>query len=295
MTVFDATPASSRRHVLAEGPVWDADRRRLLWVDIEEGSVFAGDLVGRTVEQTHQFDFDGMVGAVVPADDGSLLVAAQTGLVVIAPDGSRHEGPSITSSAGIRSNDGGCDPAGRFLIGTLHLDDREGEDTLQRLESDGGFTTIDDDLSISNGLAWSADGARFYSTDTLRGVIWVREYDVGTGACGPRHPFVTIDAGYPDGIAMDEHGSLWVAIWGAGEVRSFTPAGRHEHTVRVPVPHVSSVAFVGDDLDSLLITTSSRDLDSAARAAYPDAGRLFIAEVGTSGQPTTPWKSFDLD
>ena len=294
MTVFEAARASSNRHVLAEGPVWSTETSRLLWVDIEEGKVFVGRIAHGAVEQTHQFDFDGKVGAVVPGDDGSLLIAAQSKLVVIDADGSRRDGPVLVPDASIRSNDGGCDPAGRFLIGTLHMDDREGEDTLQRLEFDGSLTTIDTDLSISNGLAWSPDGTLMYSTDTLAGVIWVRDYDPATGDYGARREHVKIDAGFPDGIAMDARGHLWVAIWGESEVRSFTTNGEPEHVVRVPVPHVSSVAFVGDKLDALLITTASRDLDSTGLARFPDAGRLFLVDVGAVGTPTSPWKSSAL-
>jgi sugar lactone lactonase YvrE len=300
MTIFTATPASAARHVLAEGPVWVAATSRLLWVDVETGTVFAGRIVGdgdgdgQRIETTDQYDFDGMVGAVVDGDDGSLLVAASDRLVVIVPDGSRRDGPRLTEDTVFRANDGAVDPAGRFLIGTYHYDERHGEDTLRRLEFDGSMTVIDDDLSISNGLAWSPDGSRFYSADTARGVIWVRDYDVASGGYGPRSIHLTIDDGYPDGITIDSRGHLWIAIWGGFAVRSYAPDGTPGDTVEVAAPHVSSVCFVGDRLDRLLITTSSRDLDAAERERYPDAGRLFIADVGVAGLPTTPWRSSAL-
>jgi sugar lactone lactonase YvrE len=93
---------------------------------------------------------------------------------------------------------------------------------------------------------------------------------------------------------MDSRGHLWIAIWGGFEVRSFAPDGTPGDTVRLPVPDVSSVCFVGDDLDLLVITTSSRDLDAAGRARYPNAGRLFLADIGVTGHPTTPWNSAAL-
>jgi sugar lactone lactonase YvrE len=83
-------------------------------------------------------------------------------------------------------------------------------------------------------------------------------------------------------------------MWGDGEVRSFSPAGEPRDVVSIPAPHVSSVAFVGDDLDLLLVTTSYRDLDAQGRTLYPDAGRLFVADVRVTGHPTTLWDSSAL-
>ena len=99
----------------------------------------------------------------------------------------------------------------------------------------------------------------------------------------------------PDGLCVDSRGYLWVAIWGAGEVRSFSPDGDLVAVVKVAAPHTSSVAFVGDSLDTLLITTASRDLDDAQRRRYPDAGRLFLAHVGATGTPVSPWSESWLD
>ncbi|GAA3860591.1 hypothetical protein GCM10022381_01280 [Leifsonia kafniensis] len=295
MTEFRATPASHTSHVLAEGPVWNPATSSVLWVDVEEGSVFEGRIADGTVELTRQLDFDGRVGAAVPADDGSLLVAAHDRLVVVSSDGDRFDGPALIATGVLsRANDGACDPAGRFVVGTLALDEREGEEFLYRLEDDGSLVALDSDLTLSNGIAWSPGGTVLYSTDTIPGIIWARDYDVETGAVGARRQHLHIQDGFPDGICVDARGYLWVAIWGAGEVRSFSPAGIPSDTVRVAAPHVSSVAFVGDGLDRLLITTAARDLSAAERLVYPDAGRLFLADVQTTGTPTTPWAASAL-
>ena len=285
-------PASSRRHILAEGPVWVAATATILWIDVEAGSVFGGRLEADRVEESWKRDFDGRVGAVVPGVDGSVLVATSDRLVVVAPGGDRFDGPVVVPpGVHSRSNDGGCDPAGRFLVGTLALDGREGAECLYRVEDDGSLTTIDDDLTLSNGLGWSPDGRLFYSTDTEPGIIWVREYDVQTGSVGERRQHLRIDGGYPDGLCVDARGNLWVAVWGAGEVRSFDPDGQLVAVVAVPCPHPSSVAFVGENLDVLLITTASRDLSERELVHYPDAGRLFLARVGTTGTATSAWSA----
>jgi sugar lactone lactonase YvrE len=288
--VFAAKPASSRRHVLAEGPVWVAETAAILWIDVEAGNVFEGRLEGDRIEESCKLEFDGRVGAAVPGVGGSILVATSDQLVVVTPAGERRNGPVIVpAGTASRTNDGACDPAGRFLVGTLPLDDRERDETLFRVEDNGSLTPIDSDLSLSNGLGWSPDGRLFYSTDTVPGIIWVRDYDAASGEVGARHEHLRLDGYLPDGLCVDSRGNLWVAVWGSGEVRSFSPDGELVATVTVSCPHPSSVAFVGDGLDILLITTASRDLSEAELAQYPDAGRLFLAHVGATGTPTFPW------
>ena len=139
-------PATEESYALAEGPVWDAPRRRLLWVDILGGVVLEGAL-----------------------DDGKR-----------------------------RLNDGASDPAGRFLVGTLSLGGPSSRETLVRWDG-GRITTLDDDLTLSNGLAWPADGRSMYSVDTLRRTVYVRDYHPDDGAVGGRRVHLRLTDGYPDG------------------------------------------------------------------------------------------------
>ena len=285
MTRWSATVASADAFGLGEGPVWDPPRRRVLWVDINAGTVHEGRLDGDQVVQTRAQHFDRTVGAVVCSAAGDLLVAgAQT---LITPSGS---GPRIVpAGAHRRLNDGACDPAGAFLIGSMALDGGRGGDVLVRVERDGTVTVLDDDLALSNGLAWSPDGGLLYSIDSIPGVVWVRAYDAATGAVGPRREWLRITDGLPDGMCVDADGHLWIAIWGAGQVRRYTPDGRLAGIVDVPAPHTTSIAFVGTGLDLLLITTATFGLGTEQAAEFPDSGRLFLARVGVAGLPATPW------
>jgi len=285
-----ATPATSERFRLGEGPLWDAPRNRLLWVDIEGGAVLEGVLDGGAIAVTDRIPFDGMVGAVTVAGDGTLLVAAQEHLVVRHPDGRREDGPRVVPAGEPRRcNDGGTDPAGRFLVGTLSLEGPSEREVLVRLEHDGRLTVLDDDLALSNGLAWSADGRRMFSVDTLRRTVSVRDYDPGSGAVGPRRVHLRLEDGFPDGIAMDAADHLWVAVWGGGEVRRYAPDRTLVDRVATGAPHTSSVAFAGDDLRLLVITTATSELTGAQLRAHPDSGRMLTARVDVPGLPVTPW------
>ena len=278
---WTATVASDESFTLGEGPLWDAPRERLLWVDVDAGTVHEGRLDGDRVAVTGSQHRDRTVGAVVCSAAGELLVAgAQT--LLTSPE-------TRIVAARSRLNDGACDPAGNFLVGTLALGDTSGQELLVRQERDGSLTVLDDDLNLSNGLAWSPDGTLFYNIDSVPGIVWVRSYDAATGATGPRREWLRITDALPDGLCVDADGYLWIAIWGAGEVRRFTPDARPAGVVTVPAPHTTSVAFAGPGLDRLLITTATAMLGADQLAAYPMSGRLFLADVGVAGLPVTPW------
>ncbi|MGJ6967332.1 SMP-30/gluconolactonase/LRE family protein [Streptosporangium sp. G11] len=287
---FEARVASADTYLLGEGPVWDAARERLLWVDIDAGQVFEGRLVHDSVHVDRGHEFGETVGAVVCDRDGRLLVAGRRGLLTVEGGGERaHLVDLIPDGKNSRLNDGACDPAGRFLVGSLALDDRHDQECLYRYEEDGGTTTIDADLMLSNGLAWSPDLSTMYSVDSVPGTIWARTYDAATGAYGERRVLLEIADGTPDGLCVDVDGDLWLALWGAGQVRRYSPEGEHLATVEVAAPNVTSVAFVGPRLDTLLITSARVAMTPEETARHPDAGRLFLVDVGTRGLPTPYW------
>lgn len=284
MTEFRARRATTETFQLAEGPVWDGARHRLLWVDILAGLVLTGRLDDGLVTVTERRAFGEPVGAVLPADDGRLAVAGRERILFASPDGGVEPGPLVVPhGARSRTNDAAVDPAGRLLVGTHPLDDGDGPEALVQVDGPA-VRTLDDDLLLSNGLCWSPDGGTLYSVDTLTSTVWARDYDVATGATGPRRAHLS-PGGMPDGMCADAEGLLWIAFWGEGLVRRFDRAGAVVDTVAVDAPHTSSVAFAGDDLGTLVITTAREGLDGNALAAAPASGALFTADVGVSGLP----------
>jgi sugar lactone lactonase YvrE len=282
--------ATDEAFLLAEGPFWDAPRDRLLWVDIQQGLVVSGALRSDgTIWELGRTRFPGTVGAVAPSVAGDLLVAAADRILVHCADGTVRQGPIVIEQPeGRRLNDGKPDPAGHFLVGTLRLD---GASATEELVMIGGGTAIrvDSDLSLSNGLAWSADGTVFYSVDTQRRLIYQRPWRPGTGPTGPREVFVKLDDGYPDGICLDAQQHLWVTVWGLGQVHRYAPDGALKDVLPVPAAHTSSVAFAGPQLDTLVITTATQDLTAAQREQYPLSGRLFTVRVEVPGFPQPLW------
>lgn len=281
-------------HELAEGPFWDPVRARLLWVDIRRGRVYSADLSpDGFLEIRDEVALDETIGAVAASATGAWLIAGAERLYVRDAAGVVHPGPRVISGGGSRRlNDGKPDPLGRYLIGSLSLAGPSNQEELLQVGHDGSIKTIDDDLTLSNGLAWSADGSRLYSIDTERRTVFVRAYDVASGRVGPRSVHLLVDDGYPDGMCMDAEEHLWIAIWGLGRVHRYSPSGELVASIDVPAPHTSSVAFAGPDLDVLVITTATQDLDDEQLEQFPHSGRVFTVRPGVRGLPQPLWAGF---
>lgn len=281
--------AASNAYVHAEGPFWDSPRNQLLWVDILAGLVLVGELgADGTVTETSRVRFPHMVGAVASSAGGEWLVAGQDGMIIRSATGELSDGAALVpAGSGRRLNDGKPDPQGRYLVGTLPLVGSSATEELFLLE-DHAVRTIDDDLTLSNGLAWSADGSLMYSIDSETRTIFTRPW-AEAGPAGPRSVFVVLDDGYPDGMTIDADEHVWVAVWGRGELRRFAPSGRSVETVAVPAPHASSVTFAGPGLRTLVVTTSVKDLTADQLDRFPDSGRLFTLEPDVPGLPQPLW------
>lgn len=293
MAAVTALPVD--RHELAESPRWDAATGTISWVDIPAGRLtVARPLPDAQLDILRTLDLDEPIGCAFRLGDARYLLATGRRLGFTSALG------DVTTSRDLlpahqRFNDGVIDPAGRLIVGSTALDPagpHEGN-MLLRLEHDGAITTLDTDLGISNGLAFAPDGRTLYSVDSAAGAIFARDYDYETGAVGERRILVHIDdeGVEPDGLAVDCDGGIWVALWGGGALRRFTPNGARDREVEIGVPHVTAIAFIGSQLDDALVTTAMRDLDEDARARFPDAGRvMLVTGLGVTGLPSYRWR-----
>ncbi|HEU0206530.1 MAG TPA: SMP-30/gluconolactonase/LRE family protein [Pseudolysinimonas sp.] len=283
---------------LAEGPIWDPFRERLLWVDIRQGTVLVGRLLDDgtlTIEQ--RISTPATVGAVAVSAAGDWILAGQRELLTRTAAGALAAGPALLpADSGRRLNDGKVDPAGRFVVGTLMIDESPTtSEVLMLVQGDGSVDELDADLTLSNGMGWSPDGSLFYSVDSVRRVVNVRDYDAQAGTAGPRRVLITLEADrFPDGMCVDEEGFLWLAVWGGGQVRRYAPDGTFDRAIDVPAPHTSCVAFAGPGLATLVISTATKGLDARQLAEFPLSGRLFTVDAGVRGLATTPWSGHPL-
>jgi sugar lactone lactonase YvrE len=271
--------AVQTRAVLGEGPTWDAAGQRLIWVDILNSRVHTYDPAtgARTVMHTGQH-----VGAAKPRAGGGLVVNLRDGIGLYGPDGGfawlhREVDP------GRRGNDAAVAPDGALWAGTMAYDERRGGGELKRVTGDGRPpVTVLPEVTISNGIGWSPDGSLMYYIDTPTRRIDVFDVD-GAGVTG-RRVFAEVEdgAGHPDGMTVDAEGCVWVALWDGAAVRRYTPDGRLDRTVSLPVRRPTACAYGGQGLRDLYVTSASVGADPAAT---PLAGSLLVLPGAGQGQP----------
>ncbi len=285
-------PASGsvERSELGEGPVWDAARGCLWWVDSEAGRVFRGTLGGTHLVIDETRSLGERVGSVAPAADGGLLVAGERAVHVVGADGRVSASVRvIPEGVSSRLNDGTVDPAGRFLVGSIRLDDRSRRESVWAVEPDRSVREVIPGVTVSNGMGFSPDGGTLYHVETRPGAIRAFDYDVASGTAS-RGRDVLACGGTPDGLAVDVDGNLWVAFFGEGQVRCISTGGEVLDVVEVDAPNVTCPEFVGADLDRMVITTARFRMADVDRAASPDSGAVFVVDLPVSGLPVGTWQ-----
>ena len=257
-----------------EGPVWSERWGGLRWVDMLKGDI----LSLRRDGTVNRRKVGGVVAAMRPRAFGGAVLALERGFALEEPNGSLTDLGDVWSDDGMRMNDGGCDPDGRFYCGSMAYSQAPGAAALYRLDPDRSVHVVLEDVTISNGLEWSPDGTRAYYADTATRRIDVFDYDLHSGLTD-RRPFVET-GGHPDGLAVDSQGGVWVALYGGGAVQRYTAEGGLSERIEVPTPQVTACTLGGPRLDELYITTSQDNVDPVDDRL---AGALFRAEVGVPG------------
>jgi sugar lactone lactonase YvrE len=271
---------------LGEGPVWDPRAQQLWWVDITGKrlhSFFPAE------ERRRDVSVDRPLGAIALREQEGLIAAVDDGFALL--DGQRGSleliAPVEADNPRTRMNDGKCDHAGRFWAGTMAYDGAPGAGSLYCLEADRVVRKVLDGVTISNGLAWTDSARLMYYIDTPTRRVDVFDYDIATGDLSGRRPFVELEAGAgsPDGMTIDEDGCIWVAMWDGWSVNRYTPDGRLDRIIRLPVSRVTSCTFGGPNLKDLYITSASEGLSGEERGVQPLAGSLFVCSPGATGVP----------
>lgn len=270
--------AADARH--GEGPVWHPGWGGLRWVDMLAGDILHLDQSG-AVERWHV----GSVAAVLrPRRRGGLVIAIEDRFMLAEDAGGPLTPlPPVFDDPALRMNEGGCDPDGNLLVGTMAYAETPGAGTVYRLAVDHTVDVAIGFVTVSNGLAWTADGATAYYVDSLTYRIDRFDWN-STQGLHNRRPFVSIapQDGAPDGLTVDAGGQVWVALFNGRAVRGYDSDGDLVEVVELPVPKVTACTFGGPALDQLFITTSRLGDEGES---HPAAGALFVADVGTRGLP----------
>lgn len=288
MPNYTITCLQAANATLGEGPVWDARRNALWWVDIKQQKLhcFQSNNNGDSGQQIGQWQLPKQIGCFGLWAEDELIVALENGIFrfnTVTCSLSRH-GSLAPEAGSVRFNDGKVDPAGRFWVGSLDDTDFPASGALYSMTPDGKAHRRLNDIRCANGIGWTADGTKMYFTDSLRRVIWQYDFDRATGEIANQRDFAHINGpAVPDGLAVDEDGCVWSALWDGGAIARFDPEGREIERIPLPVPRPTSCAFGGQDLRTLYVTSASIGLSAQELIAAPLAGGLFAIKTNSRG------------
>jgi sugar lactone lactonase YvrE len=271
--------------ILGEGPAWHEGQQRLYWVDIKKMQVHCFE--PRTNNHL-VWSVGKKVGAVVPATNGNLILALQgeiaeldiiSGTVTTLKELESH----IPEN---RCNDGKCDAAGRFWIGTMNNSCKPCEGSLYCIDRALNVNSVLTELSVSNGMGWSLNGNQMYFIDTADHNV--KRFDFHRDEVTLRNEQVILrfedTDESPDGMCVDSEGMLWIAFWCGKRVGRYDPvSGKQLAEIEVPALNVTSCCFGGDDLATLYITTAREELSASQLEDYPLSGSLFSCKPGVKG------------
>lgn len=283
------------RNGVGESPVWDVQRQCLFWVDIPGRALWCWNAA---TGQARQWPTPEMTGCIALASGseatphGRWVAAMETGVAVLTPHANgtlTHETLSTVRHphSGMRFNDGRCDRQGRLRAGTMVMDMSlaSAAGSVYALEG-SRVRALYSGLITPNGMAFSPDGRTMYLSDSHPDVqtVWAFDYDTDTGTPNNQREFIDMKPlpGRPDGAAVDEDGGYWICGNDAGLVHRFTPDGRLDRSLAVPVKKPAMCAFGGSGLDTLFVTSIRPGGDLSDQ---PLAGGVFALRPGLRGLP----------
>jgi sugar lactone lactonase YvrE len=272
---------------LGEGPVWDTNRNSIIWIDIITGQIHEYSFATNS-QKTHAVNE--MIGSFAICKNGNLVLATKSGFGFLDRETGEIKNCTNpeTDLPNNRFNDGKCDPAGRFWAGSMSLTENKNTGNLYVFEKNKCNKKLEN-LTISNGLAWSGDHKTMYFIDTPTMQIVSFDYDKSTGNIAQKRTIINFPSneGYPDGMTIDSEGMLWIAHWGGWRVSRWNPnTGNKLTEIKLPAANITSCTFGGDKLQDLFITSAKKGLNKSELASQPLAGAIFIIRnCGFNGLP----------
>ena len=273
---------------LGEGPAWDEAEGLLYWVDIHAGRLHCFDPHNAS---DRCMEVGEPLGCVAPCQPQEVILGVRSGFarLDLGRGSLTHLANPEPCLTGNRFNDGKCDPAGRFLAGSMDAAEAAASGSLYSLAPDGTWKTLLTGLRIPNGLAWSPDYRTFYHVDTPTRQVLAYDYDLERGEIARPRAVLSIpsDLGFPDGMTSDVDGMLWIALWRGAQVSRWDPgSGRMLEGIPLPALQPTSCVFGGPGRNELYVTSARLRMDAEQLKRYPWSGGLFRVQTSVQGLPT---------
>src|SRR6516165_3554820 len=283
--MLEAVCIAQTQDVLGEVPRWHGAEQALYWIDAFKPAVHRLDPATGKVDSWTPPE---KLGSFAACAASGLLIAGRAGLALYQPATGKLDrivDPESGATVNIL-NDGRCDRRGRFWVGSMSKTMERASGLLYRLER-GHLDAVDRNIWVANGVCWSPDDTKMYFADSHVRTIFVYDFDLARGGIGPRRVLATMDhrPGVPDGSSVDAEGFVWNAVFDGGCLLRYSPDGRIDRTVQLPVSRPTACTFGGSDLATLYVTTARFRLAPDKLAAEVHAGGLLALDVGVKGLP----------
>ena len=284
MKVFSAECIPNTKGDLGEGLLWDERNQTIMWVDAFVKIINTWSPATKTLIERK---YDSLVTSIAKRESGGYVVAAGLKLIVLNENlDVAGTSPLEMPNENVRTNDGNVDINGNYWVGCFANDAKPKQGNLRRISPNLESKVFLKDISIANGMDWSPDNKICYYIDTPTRKISRFNFNTKTSELEGELEAIDVSkySGAPDGMCVDALGNLWVAFWGGGCVRSFSPTGELLAQVDVAATLVTNCAFGGPDLSTLYITCALPSYEDFVKGDEPLAGSLFKAEVGAKGR-----------
>ncbi len=275
--------------IIGESPLWHAESSRLYWVDIQGQKIHRFDPKTRINET---FNLPDLVTCLGLRKTGGLILTMRKNFAFYDPSTAQLQMLTQVESdqPANRFNDGRCDPQGRFWAGTMSEKDWNAPaGALYRFDANQSCQVMRHDVICSNGTGWSPDSLTMYHTESFRYAIFAYDFDPHTGNMSGRRVFAEVDknsGAFPDGLTVDAEGGVWSNHVGLGQIVRYTPAGKVDRIVQLPVPRATGCTFGGEHLDVLYVTSARETMTARQLIDAPLSGSLFAVNTGFRGLPT---------
>lgn len=284
MATYSANRIADTNSGLGEGSLWDERTKTFLWLDVFENRIMQFDPKSLTV---NEHAMPKVVTYIGKRATGGFIVALGDCLATLDKDFTPLEfTPLDVNPDEARTNDGNIDSKGDLWIGTADIVENVGAGELRRIDPTFKSTTARKNIYISNGIDWSPDGTVMYYIDSATRKISRYRFDASTGMIIDALPEFDVSdvTGVPDGMCTDAAGNLWVAFWGAGQVRNYSSTGALLNVVQCPSALTTCCSFGGEDLQTLFITSAQTSYDPQYSFGDDSDGMCFQVKVSAQGK-----------